>query len=139
MLDPSPDPATGVRSMLSVVSGANAYDEPEIPPTVDIVYTYVGTVHSGQYLPQMPKQPTRESAEEIGNDVAFGATFFEWVAGALEKRELEGHPYTVTAGGLLGVEASLRALKEGRAQGKKFVCLVPDTPALEGKGGGLVA
>jgi hypothetical protein len=52
--------------------------------------------------------------------------------------ELQGHPYTVTPGGLLGVEASLRALKEGRAQGKKFVCLVPDMPASEGKEGGLV-
>jgi NADPH2:quinone reductase len=133
MLDPTSDPTTGAQSMLSVVSGANAYNEPEIPLTIDIVYTYVGTVHTGKYLPQMPKQPTRESAEEIGNDVEFAGTFFEWTAEALEKGELEGHRYKVTPGGLLGVEVSLRALKEGKAQGKKFVCLVPETPGLDGK------
>ena len=131
MLDPSPDPATGARSMLSVMSGANAYDEPEIPDSVDIVYTFVGTTHTGKYMPGMPKQP-KESAGEISNDVEFAGTFFEWVADALEKGELEGHRFKVTPGGLLGVEVSLRALKEGKAKGKKFVCLVAETPGLEG-------
>lgn len=55
------------------------------------------------------------------------------MAEALEKGELEGHRYKVTPGGLLGVEVSLRALKEGKAKGKKFVCLVPETPGLKGK------
>ena len=132
MLDPTPDPATGARSILSVVSGTNAYDEPEIPQGVDIVYTFVGTAHTGRYMPGMPKQP-QDSAHEISDDVAFTGTFFEWVARALETGELEGHRFKVTPNGLLGVEVSLRALKEGKAKGKKFVCLVADTPALEGR------
>ena len=132
MLDPTPDPATGARSMLSVVSGANAYDEPEIPDGVEIVYTFVGTAHSGRYMPGMPKQPA-QTAEEVSKDVEFAGRFFEWVEEALEKGELQGHRFKVTPGGLLGVEVSLRALKEGKAKGKKFVCLVADTPALEGR------
>jgi NADPH2:quinone reductase len=132
MLDPTPDPTTGARSLLSVVSGTNSYDEPEIPTTIDIVYTFVGTAHTGKYMPAMPKQP-KESAGEVSNDVEFTGTFFEWVAEALEEGKLEGHRYKVTPGGLLGVEVSLRALKEGKAKGKKFVCLVADTPGLKGR------
>ena len=131
MLDPTPDPATGARSMLSVVSGTNTYDEPEIPDGVEIVYTFVGTAHAGRYMSGMPKQPA-ESAEEVSKDVEFAGTFLEWVGRALDRGELEGHRFKVTPGGLLGVEVSLRALKEGKAKGKKFVCLVADTPALEG-------
>lgn len=129
MLDPVPDPATGAKSMLSVVSGANAYDEPEIPKGVEIVYTFVGTVHTGKYMPGMPKLP--KDLEEVSNDVEFAGSFFEWVAEALADGQLEGHRYKVTPGGLLGVQESLRALKEGKAHGKKFVCLVTDTPGLE--------
>lgn len=54
MLSPSND---GEISYLSVVSGANKYDDKEIPDGVEIVYTYIGTVHSGAYKPRMVKQP----------------------------------------------------------------------------------
>jgi NADPH:quinone reductase len=130
MLDPTPDPVTGQKSTLSVTSGANKYDEPEIPDGVKIVYTFVGTAHTGKYMPAMPKQP--EDAAEVTNDIEFTGTFFEWVGEALAEGIFEGHRYKVTPGGLLGVEISLRALKEGKAKGKKFVCLVEETPGLEG-------
>lgn len=84
----------------------------------------------GKYMPAMPKQP--KDAAEVSNDVEFAGTFFEWMGEALGEGIFEGHRYKVTPGGLLGVEVSLRALKEGKAKGKKFVCLVKETPGLEG-------
>ncbi|KAG4426898.1 hypothetical protein IFR05_017619, partial [Cadophora sp. M221] len=39
----------GEGGMLSVVSGANAYQEEEIPRGVRVVYTFVGAVHEGAY------------------------------------------------------------------------------------------
>ncbi|KAH9208683.1 chaperonin 10-like protein, partial [Leptodontidium sp. 2 PMI_412] len=45
---------------LSVVSGANAYEEDEIPRGVRVVYTFVGAVHEGGYRVGMPCQPGEE-------------------------------------------------------------------------------
>lgn len=105
-------------SYLSVVSGANKYDEPEIPEGVEIVYTYCGTVHSGSYLKGMPKQA---DAEEVQSDPEWGFVFFRYVSRMLEDRRLSGHPQEVVDGGLEGVEKGLQMLKDGKAKGIKFV------------------
>lgn len=116
MLDPIS--SDGVRNVLSVVSGAQKYDSPEIPMGVEVVYTYVGSVHTGAYPPQMPKQAPKEDAK---GDPEFVEEFFGWLEGALERREYEGHPFEVVPGGLGGVEEGLRRLRMGEAGGKKMV------------------
>ncbi|KAH8596639.1 chaperonin 10-like protein [Bisporella sp. PMI_857] len=110
-------------SYLSVVSGANRYDESEIQDGVQIVYTFVGTVHSGAYKPGMPKMP--KDVEEVRGDPEWAEKFFDfiakWVSGSESSPTLEGHPFEIIEGGLRGVEVGLRKLKAGQAKGVKFV------------------
>jgi NADPH2:quinone reductase len=108
MLDPSP--VSSIKNILSVVSGSQNYSSPEIPSNVEIIYTYVGSVHTGAYLPHMPKQPAKE---DVVGDPAFIENFFKWLEGALRKGEYEGHGFEVVEGGLAGVEEGLRRLRVG--------------------------
>ena len=103
---------------LSVVSGKNRYDDPCINPDVKVVYTYVGSLHTGKYLPAMPKQPSEQEAKD---DTEFARTFYEWVELMLVEGKLEGHPYETVSGGLEGVVDGLNRLKAGDARGRKFV------------------
>lgn len=110
---------------LSVVSGANRYDEPELGENVEIKYTYVGTAHYGSYKTSMPKQP--KDQESVENDVDFAYLFFRYLARLLSRREIEGHPFEVIPGGLRGVQVGLQRLKEGKAAGRKFVYRIEET------------
>ena len=114
------DPEGGV---VSVVSGANRYDEPEIPEGVRIVYTYVGTIHEGAYKPSMPKQDNKGVAK---GDPAWAKEFLTHLSEMLERRKMDGHPYEVIPGGLLGIEEGLNRLKAGEARGKKFVYVISE-------------
>lgn len=105
--------------VVSVVSGSNRYEEEEIPRGVEVVYTYVGTVHEGAYKVSMPKQPV--DGEEVRGDLGWVGEFVGWLGGMLERGEISGHPYRVVPGGLEGVEEGLRRLKNGEASGRKFV------------------
>ena len=111
-------------SKLSVVSGANKYDEAEIPGGVEIIYTYVGTVHEGAYKPTMPKQP--KDVDDVKNDIEFGAVWFRYVGRLLAQGKFQGHPFEVVPGGLRGVELGLRSIQSG-AKGKKFVYRIEET------------
>jgi len=106
-------------SYLSVVSGANKYDEPDIQNGVKVVYTYVGTAHSGKYRERMPMQP--ENLEDVRNDPEWVWLFSRYAAKMLVEGKLTGHPYEVVEGGLEGVEKGLKGLQEGKAKGVKFV------------------
>ena len=114
--------------IVSVVSGANKYDESEIPEGVKILYTYVGTVHDGAYLPSMPCQPVDK--EEVRGDVEWAGVFVRYLSGILGRGEVGGHPFVVVPNGLEGVEGGLRRLKNGEAGGRKFIYRV------RGEGGG---
>lgn len=116
-------PSSTRKSYLSVVSGANKYDEVEIQKGVEVVYTYVGTAHAGAYRPTMPKQA---DAEEVKSDPEWTKQFFQYLATMLEDGTLVGHPFEVVPGGLDGVEKGLNMLKEGKARGKKFVFRVAE-------------
>lgn len=116
MLTPS---SSEKRSYLSVVSGANNYDEKEIPSGVEVVYTYVGTAHSGLYRAGMPKQP--EDKEFTRSDPEWTYVFFRYVARMLADGRLTGHPFVVVEGGLEGIARGLERLKAGEAKGRKFV------------------
>jgi NADPH2:quinone reductase len=116
---------------VSVVSGVNKYDDPEIQEGVAVKYTYVGTVHSGEYLPQMPKQP--EDKESVKSDPDFAYVLLRFVARMMARGEFRGHPTKVIEGGLSGVENGLNRLKMGQAKGVKFVYRVSDTPGLNDK------
>ena len=104
--------------VLSVVSGRNKYEESGIREGVEIVYTYVGSLHTGTYPPGMPKQPSEKDA---AGDVAFARDLFEWTEAMLAEGKLGGHPYQVVPGGLEGVVDGLYMLKAGEAKGRKFV------------------
>ena len=110
----------GDGGVVSVVSGANRYNEPEIPSSVQIVYTYVGTAHEGAYKPKMPKQPAA-GPEDVKADIDFAFLMCRYLGRMLARGEFEGHPVRVVPGGLGGVEEGLRALKGGKAEGRKFV------------------
>jgi NADPH2:quinone reductase len=110
---------------ITVVSGANAYDEADIPKDVVIKYTYVGAVHSGAYLPQMPKQPMDK--ESVNSAPEFAYVFFRYLSRMLFKGTFEGHPYVVIPGGLDGVRKGLQQLKEGKSKGSKFVYRILET------------
>jgi hypothetical protein len=112
MLDPN-------GGQISVVSGANQYNEPNILPGVTFKYTYVGTVHYGAYKASMPKQPADQ--ESVKGDVDFAYVLLRFVGRMLNRGDFEGHPFQVIPGGLDGVEEGLRRLKDGDAKGKKFV------------------
>jgi NADPH2:quinone reductase len=103
---------------MSVFTGSNKYDETEIPSNVAIKYTYVGSIHSGVYLPQMPKQPRPEVVETAPE---FAYVLFRYMSRMLLKGTFEGHPYEVIPGGLEGVATGLQRLKNGEARGKKFI------------------
>jgi len=112
------------KSLLSTVSGANRYEEEEIPAGVDVVYTFVGTAHEGKYRDGMPKQPLKE---EVDGDRKWVEKFFEYIPKMLADGRLTGHPFEVVEGGLNGVEKGLIDLKEGKARGVKFVYRVSES------------
>jgi hypothetical protein len=116
MLSPSTEAET---SILSVVSGSNKYDDVEIPESVQILYTYVGTAHSGAYRAGMIKQP--QDAEFVQSDLEWAYVFFRYVAKMLADGKLTGHPFEVVEGGLEGVGEGLKMLKAGKAKGFKYV------------------
>lgn len=103
---------------LSVFSGANRYDESEIPASVEVIYTFVGTAHEGAYKPGMPKQPPSEQA--LG-DIAFSKQLFGWLEEMIAQGKFEGHPFEVIPGGLEGVADGLNMLRDGKAAGRKLV------------------
>lgn len=115
MLSPPTEKET---TYLSVVSGANKYDEETLGEGVNVVYTYCGTVHSGAYRPGMPKQG---NVEDVKHDPEFGYLLFRYLARMLADGRFSGHPYVVVEGGLDGVGKGLNMLKEGKARGNKFV------------------
>ena len=115
MLSPSTDTQ---KSYLSVTSGANQYNEPEIQGGVNIVYTYVGAAHSGTYRDGMPKQ---DEADYVASDPEWVFIFYRYVGRMLADGRLTGHPFEAVDGGLEGVEKGLGMLKDGKAGGKKFV------------------
>ena len=119
------DPQGG---QVSVVSGANRYNEAEIPSGVSVKYTYVGTVHYGAYKAGMPKQP--EDLNSVNGDVDFAYVLLRYVGRLLARGDFEGHPAEVIPGGLNGIELGLRRLKAGNARGVKLVYRIGDTEAL---------
>jgi len=112
-------------SKLVVVSGANKYDEVDIPSHVSILYNYVGVVHTGFYLPSMPKIPVEEEMMKTLPEFAF--VFYRYLSRMLANGTMEGHPYEVIEGGLGGVGTGLQRLKNGEARGRKFVYRIEET------------
>ncbi|KAK9370460.1 chaperonin 10-like protein [Lipomyces kononenkoae] len=104
---------------VSVVSGANRYDDADIPSSVEILYTYVGTGHYGEYKPTMPKQPADKAI--VKYDVEFAFVFYRYLSRLLAQGDIYGHPFEVIPGGLAGVEEGLNKLKNGEARGVKYV------------------
>ena len=112
-------------SQMSVTSGANTYNDAEIPAGVIIRYTYVGTAHYGAYKTGMPKQPVDE--ESVKSDIEFAYLFVRYLSRLLAEGKFEGHPFEVIPGGLEGVETGLQRLKNGEAKGVKYIYRVSET------------
>ncbi|KAJ4299720.1 hypothetical protein N0V90_004966 [Kalmusia sp. IMI 367209] len=81
-----------------------------IPDTVDKKITSVGEAHKG--------------------DKDFAYVFFRYIARGLDEGWFKAHPAEVQSGGLKGVEAALKNLKEGRASAVKYVFRIADTPGV---------
>ena len=113
---------------VAVVSGANKYDEGDIPDGVRIVYNYVGTAHSGAYKPGMPKQD--EDIAMVKKDPEFAYLMMRYFGRMLARGDFEGHPYEVIPGGLNGVATGLQKLQRGEAKGVKFVYRINETEGL---------
>lgn len=120
------DPMDGQVSV--VQGGGHKYDEPEIPPGVQISYTYVGSAHYGKFLPGMPKQP--DDSDTVCADVDFAYVMMRYVARALATGEFTGHPVETIAGGLDGVETGLQKLQRGEARGVKYIYRIGETKGL---------
>ncbi|KAG0652183.1 trans-enoyl reductase [Hyphodiscus hymeniophilus] len=115
MLSPSTSTQT---SYLSVTSGANQYNEPEIPEGVKVVYTYVGTAHAGKYRQGMPMQ---DGEAHVKGDPEWTWLFYRYVGRMLADGRLSGHPFQVVDGGLEGIEKGLGMLRRGEVGGRKLV------------------
>jgi hypothetical protein len=86
--------------------------------------TYVGYVHTGPF-PVNPKNGIRFNPAGFGHD--FGTVYSSLFTRGLQDGWLTGHPYEVVAGGLRGLPAALRDLKDGKASAKKFVIRPQET------------
>lgn len=107
--------------IVSVFSSALQYNEPEIQKGVRIVYTFVGTGHTGRYLGSMPKQPP---TEDVAGDPAFTRKFFAWLKDMVHEGQYRPHPHRTFTGGLSDVETALQLLQAGQTGGKKFVVTI---------------
>jgi NADPH:quinone reductase-like Zn-dependent oxidoreductase len=88
----------------------------------------------GEY-PNIPTSvyQTRISVAVVHEDKnyqEFAYAWFRLFGYGLQQGWLSGHPFEVCEGGLLGVEAGLRNLMEGKASAVKYVFRVADTPSL---------
>ncbi|TEY47347.1 hypothetical protein BOTCAL_0307g00040 [Botryotinia calthae] len=117
MLAPSFSPQS--PSYLSVVTGSNKYDEESIQTGIEVIYTMVGTAHTGVYEPDMVKQPSDK--EFVKGDPEWVAVFFKYMSQMLVDGRLTGHPFDVIDGGLAGAGEGLRRLQRGQARGVKYV------------------
>lgn len=86
----------------------------DVSPTIKSV-TSVGSVHNHN---------------EFGNNQELGFIFSRYFTRALQNGTLSGHPLEIRPGGLEGVEAGLRDLKEGKASATKYIFRISDTPGL---------
>lgn len=62
-----------------------------------------------------------------GNQKDFGFVWFQFFSRLLETGRLKGHPYEVQGGGLAGLAAALKNLKDGKASAVKYVFRIGDT------------
>ena len=65
------------------------------------------------------------------NGREFGLVMTKIIGRWLNEGKLEPHPHEVVPGGLLGVEAALKKLKEGKASAVKYVVRIAETPGLQ--------
>lgn len=87
-------------------------DYSSIPKTVTRSDTLVGSVHQ--------EEPERE----------FAAAWFRLFSMGLKEGWFRGHPFEVVPGGLGGVEAALKNLKEGKASAVKYVFRIEESEGL---------
>lgn len=80
-------------------------------PSVDVVYTMVGRVHS-----------------EDENDKLFGVTWGAAFSRGLREGWFTGHPYVIGKNGLEGLSEGLNSLKSGKIRAQKFLTRPSETP-----------
>ncbi|KAJ3005632.1 hypothetical protein HKX48_000569 [Thoreauomyces humboldtii] len=85
-------------------------DDGSVPASIEQILTSVGLVH-------------KDSRD--GKD--FGSAYFRHFARGLSTGDFTGHPYEVRPGGLGGVQAALKDLKEGKASAVKYIFCIADT------------
>ncbi|KAI4238452.1 MAG: hypothetical protein LQ352_007872 [Teloschistes flavicans] len=101
-------------------------DYSAIPSSIRKSQTMVGAVHASGDEQQFQK----ETGSKTGN-IDFGYVFFRFFSRGLQEGWFRGHPQEVVPGGLSGIEAGLKNLKNGKASAVKYVFRMRDTEDLE--------
>ena len=95
----------------------------EIPKNIEQTTTMAGVLWDGF------ENKAQTGKMEIGarrKDFAYSISRF--IGRWLNSGELKPHPYTVSDGGLLGIETALKTLRDGKGSATKYVVRVANTP-----------
>lgn len=93
-------------------------DEEALPASIGYVLTMCGVVFGGSAMHGMGLD-TKGASD-------FAHVFFRLFSKGLAEGWLEPHPYRAAPGGLAGVEAALRELRDGNVSAFKWVFRVPE-------------
>ncbi|KAL8638488.1 MAG: hypothetical protein Q9228_004365 [Teloschistes exilis] len=109
---------------ISLVTPKNDYSA--IPSSIRQSQTMVGAVHASGDDQHFQK----ETGGHAGN-MDFGYMFFRFFSRGLQEGWFKGHPHEVMPGGLGGIEAGMKNLKNGKASAIKYVFRLRDSVCLE--------
>ncbi|KAL2824586.1 GroES-like protein [Aspergillus pseudoustus] len=90
----------------------------QLPEGIKMDWAVAGAVHS----------PFGEGKKR--RDAEFGAALFQFMGRGLARGWFSGHPVEVMSGGLGGLQAALRDLKDGKASAVKYVVRIAETEGL---------
>jgi NADPH2:quinone reductase len=121
---PAMDPEHG---KVTFVLGGHRED---IPPGIEQSTTMAGSLWK-------ELKPLGEN-DKLGMGVGgrdFDFAYSRLIGNWLQERRLKIHPFEVVDGGLRGLEAALKKLREGKSSATKFVVRISDTPKFKGGDG----
>jgi NADPH2:quinone reductase len=103
----------------------------DIPPGIEQSTTMAGSL----WKELTPLGERDRLGMGVGGRV-FGFAYSKLIGNWLQEKRWKVHPFEVVDGGLRGLEAALKKLREGKSSATKFVIRISDTPNLK-RGSGL--
>lgn len=95
----------------------------KIPDNIDCHVAFA----PGLWEPTDPDGPDGEKSPNVGPR-AFAAVAFAYLTFALENELIKGHPHKTLPNGMEQLSDALKAMKEGKNSGVKYVCQIAATP-----------